>query len=461
MSVSPSSPPAEADTPTRAESDWRPQGGQFRSLRAAVAGNVLEWFDWTLYAIFSTYIAAHFFDKADGSSALLSTLAVFAVGFLARPLGGLVFGRLADARGRKTVLVVTITIMSVASLMIALVPGYEQIGVWSSVLLLVARLAQGLAHGGESGVSYTYVSEIAPPRHRGLWSSSVFFAVTLGVMLATALGAVSTAAFGEDGMASYGWRAAFVLGAALGLLVLWLRKTAEETSHFTEGEAEPDAVRPRLSKGQAFRTGLLVVLLACGHNCAYYVWATFAPSFAISSRGMDAQSAFVASLLAQAVALVMLIGWGALSDRVGRRPMIIAMGVAAIVLYYPLSLLISDAPWTLFVAQTVGMGVWAMGAAMYPAFISELFPTHTRAAGVAFATSVSVALFGGTAPYLMTWFDQSGIGWGFWIWVGVLSSLAILGGTLVRETKGIDLGAVTSPFRERGPARTEQEGATR
>ncbi|KPC94416.1 MFS transporter, partial [Streptomyces sp. NRRL F-6602] len=129
--------------------------------------------------------------------------------------------------------------------------------------------------------------------------------------------------------------------------------------------------------------------------------------------------------------------------------------------YYPLSLLISDAPWTLFVAQTVGMGVWAMGAAMYPAFISELFPTHTRAAGVAFATSVSVALFGGTAPYLMTWFDQSGIGWGFWIWVGVLSSLAILGGTLVRETKGIDLGAVTSPFRERGPARTEQEGATR
>lgn len=113
------------------------------------------------------------------------------------------------------------------------------------------------------------------------------------------------------------------------------------------------------------------------------------------------------------------------------------------------------------VAQTVGMGVWAMGAAMYPAFISELFPTHTRAAGVAFATSVSVALFGGTAPYLMTWFDQSGIGWGFWVWVGVLSSLAILGGTLVRETKGIDLGAVTSPFRERGPARTEQEGATR
>ncbi|MDT0269925.1 MFS transporter [Streptomyces sp. DSM 44915] len=420
-----------------------------RSLRAAVAGNVLEWFDWTLYSIFSTYIAAHFFDKSNPSSALLSTLAVFAVGFLARPLGGLVFGRLADRRGRKLVLVVTITIMSVASLAIALVPGYEEIGVWSSVLLLVARLAQGLAHGGESGVSYTYVSEIAPPRHRGLWSSSVFFAVTLGVMLATALGTVCTTLFGEDGTADYGWRGAFVFGALLGLLVLWLRKTAEETSEFTAKGGADAAAAPRLGRRQALRLGLLVVLLACGHNCAYYVWATFASSFAISQRGMDSQSAFTASLLAQAVALGLLVFWGAVSDRIGRRPMIIAMGIAAIVLYYPLSLLITDEPWTLFVAQAVGMGVWAMGAAMYPAFISELFPTHTRAAGVALATSVSVALFGGTAPYLMTWFDESGLAWVFWIWVGLLSALAIVGGLLVRETRGIDLGAVSSPFRDR------------
>ncbi|WP_234313671.1 MFS transporter [Streptomyces sp. NBRC 109706] len=427
--------------------------GQLSSLRAAVAGNVLEWFDWTLYSIFSTYIAAHFFDKSNPSSALLSTLAVFAVGFLARPLGGLVFGRLADRRGRKVVLVVTITIMSVSSLVIALIPGYDQIGVWASVVLLLARLAQGLAHGGESGVSYTYVSEIAPPKRRGLWSSSVFFAVTLGVMLATSLGWFCTTFFGDDGTQDYGWRGAFIFGALLGVLVLWLRRTAEETSHFNENEKpagkEKPAAKPTLPRSQAVRIGLLVILLACGHNCAYYVWATFASSFAISQRDMDPQSAFTASLLAQAVALGMLVLWGNLSDRVGRRPMIIAMGIAAIALYYPLSLLISDAPWTLFVAQAVGMSVWAMGAAMYPAFISELFPTHTRAAGVAVATSVSVALFGGTAPYLMTWFDDHGVAWVFWIWVGLLSSLAIVGGLIVRETRGIDLGSVTSPFRGR------------
>lgn len=442
------SPPTTAPSPS--DVGWKPNPGQIRSLRAAVAGNVLEWFDWTLYAILSTYIAAHYFDKSNPSSALLSTLAVFAVGFLARPLGGLAFGRLADAKGRKTVLVVTISIMASASMAIAIMPGYETIGVWSSLLLLLARLLQGFAHGGESGVSYTYVSEIAPPKHRGLWSSSVFFAVTLGVMLATGMGALLTTTLGKEAAASYGWRVAFVIGGLLGLFVLVLRRAAEETPEFQAGEAASDVARPVLSKSRALKTGGLVVLLACGHNCAYYVWATFAPSFAISSRGMDPNGAFIASLLAQGVALVMLVVWGALSDRVGRRPMIISFGIAAILLFYPLSLLVSDAPWTLFVAQAVGMGVWALGASTYPALISELFPTHARAAGVSFATSVSVALFGGTAPYLVTWFSQNGIEWGFWVWAGLLASMAIIGGSIVRETNGINLGSITSPFRQRG-----------
>ncbi|EOM74521.1 MFS transporter [Rhodococcus rhodnii] len=419
---------------------------RFRSLRAAVAGNILEWFDWTLYAIFSTYIAAHFFDKSNPSSALLSTLAVFAVGFLARPLGGLFFGKIADRHGRKTVLVATISTMALASLMIALVPGYETIGVWASVLLLIARLLQGFAHGGESGVSYTYVSEIAPPQRRGLWSSSVFFAVTLGVMLATALGAVFTAVFGEDGTADYGWRVAFVIGGLLGLFVLVLRRTAEETDNF-HGEIAAGPDEAPLPASSNLKLGILVILLACGHNCAYYIWATYASSFAISTHDMDPNGAFVASLLAQAVALGALVFWGATSDRIGRRPMVIAYGVVSLLVYYPLSLLISDQPWTLFVAQAVGMSIWAMGAGMYPALISELFPTKSRATSVAFATSVSVALFGGTTPYLLTWFTGNDIGWAFWLWVGVLSTLAIIGGLLVRETKGSDLGAVGWPFR--------------
>lgn len=436
-------PPIAAAPPRTADDDARRR----RSLRAAISGNIIEWFDWTLYAIMSTYIAAHYFDTEDPASGLLATLAVFAVGFLARPLGGFLFGRIADRRGRRFVLVVTISIMALASLLIAVAPGYADIGVWASVILLGARLLQGLAHGGESGVSYTYVSEIAPPERRGLWSSSVFFAVTIGVMLATFCGMGFSIFFGAEGMADYGWRIAFVLGGLLGFVVLFLRRNAEESAPSEQLDAT--VAPPKTSAREFLRTSGLVILLACGHNCAYYVWATFASSFAISSRGMDPTSAFTASLLAQLVALAALPFWGRLSDRIGRRPLIIAMGVAAILCYYPLSLLISDAPWTLFVAQAVGMSIWAMGAGMYPAMISELFPAHQRATGVAVATSVSVAVFGGTAPYLMTWTSANNAEWLFFLWLAFLSSLAIVGGLLVRETRGIDLANAGSPFRTR------------
>ncbi|RBQ18006.1 MFS transporter [Spongiactinospora rosea] len=425
----------------------QPSRADLRSLRAAVAGNILEWFDWTLYAVFSTYLAAHFFDRSDPASALLATLAVFAVGFVARPFGGLIFGAIADRYGRRAVLISTISTMAVTSLVIALLPGYEQIGVWSSAALLATRLVQGLAHGGESGVSYTYVAEIAPAERRGLWSSSVFFAVTLGVMAATSLGAVLTLVLGQEETASYGWRLAFVAGALLGLFVLVLRRSAAETETFSDQNPQAEAATAPIGRANSLKIGGLVILLAAGHNCAYYIWATFAPSFAISAKGMDPSGAFLASLAAQALALGLIVFWGAMSDRIGRRKQIIAMGVVAILTYFPLSLLISGEPWTLFIAQTVGMGVWAMGASMYPAMVSELFPTRIRAAGVGFATSVSVAAFGGTAPLLLTWSNQSGNGWIFWLWIGVLSLLAVIGGLLVRESKGSDLRSVPSPFR--------------
>ncbi|QTX05379.1 MFS transporter [Agromyces archimandritae] len=435
---------------------------QRRSLRAAAMGNILEWFDWTLYAVFSTYIAAHFFDNSNPTSALLATLAVFAVGFLARPVGALVFGRIADVRGRKFVLVATITTMSAASLLIAVIPGFDTIGIWASVLLVIARLLQGFAHGGESGVSYTYVSEIAPPARRGLWSSSVFIAVTVGVMLATLLGAGFNTVLGPEAVADVGWRYAFVFGAVFGLLVLFLRRSAMETEEFesvTDEESDRSATELQgWSRGRRFSAGVLVILLACGHNCAYYVWAIFASSLAIADRGMDPTAAFTASLLAQAVALLALAGWGKLSDRIGRRPLMIGFGIAAIVSFYPLSALISDEPWTLFVAQAVGMSVWAMGAGMYPALISELFPTPIRATSVAIATSISVALFGGTAPYLLTWTGEIGMPWLFWIWTSVLAALAIVGALIMKETRGSDLNAVGSPFRRDAKVPSEEDG---
>jgi MHS family alpha-ketoglutarate permease-like MFS transporter len=161
--------------------------GRLKSLRAAGIGNALEWFDWTLYATFSVYLASNLFDKTDARSAMLATLAVFAVGFVARPIGGWLFGRLSDRLGRRTIMVLTMLLLAISSLGIALIPDYQSIGLYASVALLFFRLMQGLAHGGETGVSYTYVAEIAPSKHRGLWSSSVYVGVTLGVMAATAV----------------------------------------------------------------------------------------------------------------------------------------------------------------------------------------------------------------------------------------------------------------------------------
>ncbi|MDM8345881.1 MFS transporter [Pseudochrobactrum sp. sp1633] len=163
---------------------------RLKSLRAVSAGNALEWFDWTLYGIFSVYLARNLFDNTDKASALLATLAVFAGGFIARPVGGWVFGLLGDRYGRKLTLVLTMSLLALTSLGIALIPRYDSIGVAASVLLFLCRFMQGLAHGGESGVAFTYVAEIAPQERRGLWSSSVFVSVTVGVMAATALAAL-------------------------------------------------------------------------------------------------------------------------------------------------------------------------------------------------------------------------------------------------------------------------------
>ncbi|MGF6093890.1 coniferyl-alcohol dehydrogenase [Pseudomonas sp. 18175] len=200
--------------------------GRLKSLRAAGIGNALEWFDWTLYATFSVYLASNLFDKTDARSAMLATLAVFAGGFVARPIGGWLFGRLSDRLGRRTIMVLTMLMLAISSLGIALIPDYQSIGLYASAALLFFRLMQGLAHGGETGVSYTYVAEIAPSKHRGLWSSSVYVGVTLGVMAATAVAATLTWLLGAQAMGDYGWRIGFALGGVLGIYALFLRRGA-------------------------------------------------------------------------------------------------------------------------------------------------------------------------------------------------------------------------------------------
>ncbi|MGV9797128.1 MFS transporter, partial [Mycobacterium sp. NPDC003449] len=380
-----------------------------RSLLAAGVGNALEWFDWNLYGIFSVYLAANAFNSDDPTSGLLATLAVFAVGFVARPIGGLVFGRLSDRLGRKTILVVTMGLLAASSVAMALMPTYGQVGVLASAYLLVSRLVQGLAHGGEAGVAYTYAAELAPPERRGLWSSVPFLSSTLGLMTATATAAILSALLTDGDMNSYGWRIGFAFGGALGIFALWLRRSAVETDVFVETVEDADKAEKKISRKlrprQAIATAARIVMVSVGVNISFYAWISFAPTNAISQHGMDETSAFTVSLVSQGLIVILLPFMGLLSDKIGRKPMVLAQGILMIALAFPIATMVTDAPWTLFVASLLGQIVWACVGAMYSAVVAEQAPTAVRATTVGFVVSLSVAIFGGTAPYLNTWLN--------------------------------------------------------
>ncbi|MNJ21801.1 Alpha-ketoglutarate permease [compost metagenome] len=420
------------------------------SLRAVAVGNALEWFDWTLYGTFSVYLSLNLFDSTDPTSALLATLGVFAGGFLARPLGGWLFGRIGDQHGRKFTLLLTMCLLALTSLAIALIPSYDSIGVYASVCLFICRLVQGLAHGGESGVAYTYVAEIAPPNQRGLWSSSVFVSVTFGVIAATALAGLLSALLGDAAMQAWGWRVGFGVGALLGVYALYLRRSATETEVF---ESQAPATHqgkqhPPVSGRQAALIMRNIVMIAAASNATYYTWVTFAPATAIATQGMNATGAYLASLLAQLLCMLWLPVCGMLSDRYGRRPMVMAFGLGVALVVVPVSMLVTEQPWTLFVAQCIGLSVWALLASIFPAVLAEQVPTQVRAMGVGLVSSLSVAIFGGTAPYLNTWLSSHDLGWVYSVYVMCLGLMAFVAGYIIKETARMDLNDIPLPGQD-------------
>lgn len=416
------------------------QPSAFKSLRAAAFGNMLEWFDWTLYGTFAVYLGANFFEKQDPTSALLSVLAVFAAGFVGRPIGGILFGRIGDRLGRKGTLISTMTTMAAASLMMAIIPPYAEIGVWASLLLLLARLVQGIAHGGETGVSYAYISEIAPATKRGLWASSSQISATIGVMCATTLGIILTSVFDQEAMMAYGWRIGFAVGALLGLYALYLRRASKESPVFEHAEAE--AGREATQDVKQSTILMKIILFSAGSNVGYYTWVTFASSYAVTTHGMDAHNALIASLCAQFVALFFLPFFGHLSDRIGRKKMLTIYGITLILAPMPISAVLSAEPWTLFVSQSLGLFVWAMLASYYPTLLAEQVPTQKRAFGIGFFASLSVAIFGGTAPYLNTWLGSIGLAWVFSAYLMALGAMAIVAAVIIKETARIPMSDI-------------------
>lgn len=429
MSTTPDSAVGESVTLVHSE------GHRARDLIAVNAGNTLEWYDWTIYTIFAPYFASQFFRSDDSVSALLATLAVFAVGFITRPLGGWLFGRYADRKGRKTALTLAMTIVAVGSLVIAVAPTYGSVGVLASILLLVARLVQGLAHGGEMGTAVTYLVERAPAGRRALWGSSSWVSVIIGTMLATLTGLAMTSLLSDAQLESWGWRVAFGLGGILGLYALWLRRQIQETARVDAAPA-PRTTRTLSQRLRPHLSGVAIVMgLSAGGSIMFYTWLIFAPTYAQVARGQDSGSALAAALLSQVVFLVALPLMGLLGDRIGRKPLIIVFGVGFIALSFPLNRMIDGSFGGLFMAMTIALLLLACLFAVNGAVWAEVFPTAVRAAGVAAPLSLATAIFGGTAPYLNTWFASNDLQDVFiWYLMGV-AGITLLTGLLAPETR--------------------------
>ena len=409
-----------------------------RTLLAASVGNAIEWYDWTIYATFSIFFATQIFPKENAALALISTLATYALAFFFRPLGGWLLGRYADLRGRRTAMMLTIVLMAAGSLAIGLLPTFALVGWLAPILLLLARIAQGMSLGGEVSNASAYLAEIAPPERRGRYSSFFYISTGSAVLLASLLGALLTAVLSKEELAAYGWRIPFVIGGLLGLIGLWLRRAMPETDQFEENKAKAQALKhPLLTtlREHPKAVGQLVGFTLLSTLCYYTFFSALTP-FAVSSRGADAGEVFVALSVATALFVALQYPMGLVADRFGRKPQLLIWSAATAVLVVPLSTLIGPGLGNLLVVFCVGLGLYTAMTSIAPAIMSELFPTELRGLGIGAWYNLTVALFGGTAPLVIQTLSAAGWADAFFWYVAAGAVIAFLVILTLPETRG-------------------------
>jgi MHS family alpha-ketoglutarate permease-like MFS transporter len=405
-------------------------------------GNLIEWYDWYAYAAFTTYFAKSFFPNGDTTAQFLNTAAVFAVGFLMRPIGGWMLGRFADRFGRRTALVLSVSMMAFGSLMIAVTPGYSTIGVAAPILLVLARLLQGLSVGGEYSTSATYLSEVATPGKRGFYSSFQYVTLSGGQLLALGLQIVLQNVLTEPQMNSWGWRIAFVVGAIAAVGVMYLRRGMDESESYEQEKADSGNGRLSGDRGtlraliQYPREIALVVGLTMGGTVAFYTYATYSQKFMENTAGIPKKTVTLILFCALAVFALLQPLAGRFSDRVGRRPMLLFFGIAGTVLTVPIMTTMSMTrnPIMAFVLL-LGALVIVTGYTSINAIVkAELFPTKIRALGVGLPYALTVAVFGGTAELIAQALKRAGHeSLFFWYVAGCILVSLIVYGTM-RET---------------------------
>ena len=408
---------------------------RLRSILAGSAGNLVESFDWFVYAAFGLYFSRVFFPEGDRTAQLLSTAAVFGVGFMARPIGAWLMGLYGDRVGRKTAMVAAVALMCAGSLLIAVCPGQAQIGVAAPAILVFARILQGISMGGEYGVSATYLAEMASRKNRGFWSGIFYSTLIAGQLLAMGVLLTLTAVLSPEAMQAWGWRVPFFMGGGLAVAVFWLRRGMDETPSF-QARRGPKATTWGLIRSHP-REALTVIGLTAGGTLAYYTYTTYIQKFLVNTSGFTKDQANL--ITAGGLLVFMLIQplMGALSDRVGRRAILMTFGVLGAALTWPMlsTLAATRDPWLAFGMVTAALVVLSAYSSVNAVVKAELFPTEVRALGVALPYSLANAAFGGTAEYVALAFKQAGNETWFFSYVTVVIAGSLAVYVLMRDTR--------------------------
>jgi MHS family alpha-ketoglutarate permease-like MFS transporter len=403
----------------------RISGKRLHAIIVGSAGNLVEWFDFYCYSAFALYFANAFFPAQDTTAQLMSTAGIFALGFFIRPIGGILFGHIGDRMGRKTALMASVLLMCFGSLLIACAPTYASAGILSPCILLLARLLQGLSLGGEYGASATYLSEMADSKHRGFYSSFQYVTLIGGQLLALLLLLVlQKFLLNAEELRAWGWRIPFFAGAALALLALRMRHNLPETQSFETARKQPKAMGGLKQLAQHPREVLLVVGLTMGGTLAFYVYTTYMQKFLRLSVGLTDMQTTAVSAASLLFAMCLQPIYGALSDRIGRKPLLIGFALLGTLFTVPLLTAIRHAsgPWEAFgliaCAWIIVSGYTSINALVK----AELFPASIRATGVGVPYAFAVSVFGGTAEYLALWFKSIQLESGFyWYTTGVIA----------------------------------------
>ncbi|KFX13882.1 MFS transporter [Pectobacterium betavasculorum] len=413
---------------------------RIRAIVGASSGNLVEWFDFYVYSFCSIYFAHIFFPSGNTTTQLLQTAGVFAAGFLMRPIGGWLFGYIADKHGRKNSMLISVCMMCFGSLVIACLPGYESIGTWAPFLLLLARLFQGLSVGGEYGTSATYMSEVAVEGRKGFYASFQYVTLIGGQLLALLVVVILQQILSDEDLRAWGWRIPFALGAVLAIVALYLRRSLNETSDkTTRGHKDAGSLTGLWKHRRAFIT---VLGFTAGGSLAFYTFTTYMQKYLVNTAGMHAKTASGLMTLALFIFMLLQPFFGAMSDKIGRRSSMLCFGGLAALLTVPILTVLQSvtSPVLAFSLVMLSLIIVSFYTSISGILKAEMFPPEVRALGVGLSYAVANALFGGSAEYVALSLKSFGMETAFFWYVSAMGAIAfIVSLTLHRRGKGMKL----------------------